>query len=619
MAAQAHTNTVTNIFKRVENVFVTNSVDRELLKEKCRIHEDRALDFVCVVCDWEICQLCKLSEHEGHETKSVALVADEVKVTLLSVFDGRIADYAQGLLSARQDTEQRVRVLEEETGRTKGKLTDRYARLLLLIGLDCPQACDRLAKAFEDRLQTTLREENTMRDQKGVARVVLGAGESMCAVRSRQATLRDMASAVLAGKLLALEAMQARARAELASGVTRVDSELADVSLLQERARTAVGGKNHVAILELNRHVASDFSAERTRAKLDRVSPAFTYTLQHHQASKEAGELEEIGEVFWSDRKDAVERYFHDVLGDPVETKSPADRPTAALTQVKLAFRFSGERQATAKFMCPVGEEKMMVSFSTTPNTFDGMTKTFLMADGRQVDSESSELCSLASFPNSRGGSAVYSVPIVCGVSESSAAEISVFAKFRKHYKLTVSDVESNCSLQFFKVHSDFLGVRFLALDEHIWTVSGMGTRSFDASSDGQMFAVVNAVQENTFNAYGVMDGIKFIRRVLVLRRTPDGGSLCRLHYDPPTPAKSSPMDVCFYVLGGEEVLLVADMGDDSIQVARQSGDGGSFVFDRFLVDHHPLLRCPTALNTDRQGRLWVACQGGNVLTVELA
>ena len=179
MAAQAHTNTVTNIFKRVENVFVTNSVDRELLKEKCRIHEDRALDFVCVVCDWEICQLCKLSEHEGHETKSVALVADEVKVTLLSVFDGRIADYAQSLLSARQDTEQRMRVLEEETGRTKGKLTDRYARLLLLIGLDCPQACDRLAKAFEDRLQTTLREENTMRDQKGVARVVLGAGESM--------------------------------------------------------------------------------------------------------------------------------------------------------------------------------------------------------------------------------------------------------------------------------------------------------------------------------------------------------------------------------------------------------------------------------------------------------
>jgi len=616
---------VTNIFKKVENVFVSNSVhaaaaydqDDSLVKaEKCRIHGNRAaLDFVCVVCDEEICQLCKLSEHEGHETKSIPLAADEAQMTLLSALDGRVTEYTLSLLSMRQRVEQQMEVLEDEERATKAKLNGRCAHLLSLIGIDSQEACHLLVSAFQDHATTRL-QQKLPRSKTGIRpQIQFSAEEAMSAIGLRQTVLRDMMNSIVHEKLLELDAMKTGAFCEFRSSVQTIECELEAVSLLQERTKDAVSEKNHVAILKLNRQVSAEFSAERTRAKLHKASPAFTYTLQH-QANKEIDELEVIWDMFWRARKDEVEKYIQSVLGGPVETKTPTDRPDAVLVDVKLAFRFCEERGAIAKFMCPVGEEKIMVSFATKPHETKWTRKTFFL-DGRQVDSVPSELCSLASFPNSRGGSsAVYFLPIED--PSTAGGPFSVFAKFNKPYKLTLSNVESNCHLRFFEVRLDSSGVLFSPVDNINWSVGGRGTTAFDASRTGREFAVVNVTEEITCNVYGMTDGVKYIRQVIVLWRssTAAGNGFWRHRYEPPT-AGSSPTDVCFYDLSGEEVLLVADMGNNSIQVARRSGGDGSFVFDRYLVKDHPLLRCPTALNTDRQGRLWVACLGGSLLTVE--
>jgi hypothetical protein len=84
--------------------------------------------------------------------------------------------------------------------------------------------------------------------------------------------------------------------------------------------------------------------------------------------------------------------------------------------------------------------------------------------------------------------------------------------------------------------------------------------------------------------------------------------------YTPPSP-RCRPSDVCFFKLRGEEVLLVADEGTDSIHVLRVQD--ATPTFQGFLAPGWPLLVQPTALNTDHTGQLWVACKDGVILTMK--
>ena len=71
---------------------------------------------------------------------------------------------------------------------------------------------------------------------------------------------------------------------------------------------------------------------------------------------------------------------------------------------------------------------------------------------------------------------------------------------------------------------------------------------------------------------------------------------------------------MCFYRLGGQQVLLVSDEGNDAIHVVNVQD--GTMRFLRYLAPGCPLVVQPTALNTDAQGRLWVACRGGDIITM---
>ena len=84
--------------------------------------------------------------------------------------------------------------------------------------------------------------------------------------------------------------------------------------------------------------------------------------------------------------------------------------------------------------------------------------------------------------------------------------------------------------------------------------------------------------------------------------------------YTPPTPA-FQPSDVCFYTLGHQHVLLVSDELCDAIHVVHVQD--GVMTFLRYLAPGCPSLIQPTAMNVDVSGRLWVACRGGHIITME--
>ena len=121
--------------------------------------------------------------------------------------------------------------------------------------------------------------------------------------------------------------------------------------------------------------------------------------------------------------------------------------------------------------------------------------------------------------------------------------------------------------------------------------------RAFDVDASGQVFVVLEEpLPPNTQ------------RRVRLYRRDKeDAIAMCIL-----PSASCQPSDVCFYRLGGRQVLLVSDEGIDAIHVVGVQAKALTFL--RFLAPGYPLLVQPTALNTDTQGRLWVACRGGTML-----
>ena len=123
--------------------------------------------------------------------------------------------------------------------------------------------------------------------------------------------------------------------------------------------------------------------------------------------------------------------------------------------------------------------------------------------------------------------------------------------------------------------------------------------RAFDVDASERLFVVLEESEDAGTQ-----------RKVRLYRRRNENAITT---YTPPS-AAFQPSDVCFYRLGGQQVLLVSDEGNDAIHVVNVQD--GAMRFLRYLAPGCPLVVQPTALNTDAQGRLWVACRGGDIITM---
>ena len=134
------------------------------------------------------------------------------------------------------------------------------------------------------------------------------------------------------------------------------------------------------------------------------------------------------------------------------------------------------------------------------------------------------------------------------------------------------------------------------------FTITVGAHRAFDVDEKEQFFVVVAEAKRR--NA----------RRKVLLYRRRGGGPVAT--YSPPHP-DFQPSDICFYTLGHQHVLLVSDELRDAIHVVRVKDRAMTFV--RYLAPGCPVLIQPTAMTVDTLGRLWVACRGGHIITMEPA
>ena len=139
-----------------------------------------------------------------------------------------------------------------------------------------------------------------------------------------------------------------------------------------------------------------------------------------------------------------------------------------------------------------------------------------------------------------------------------------------------------------------------MAQDVQEFSIKVGAHRTMDVDDSEQFFVVVEEAQ------------LPDMWRKVRLYRRPDENAVST--YSPPT-SSFQPSDVCFYRLGGQQVLLVTDELNDAIHAVQVQDGQMSFV--RYLAPGCPLLIQPTAINVDVSGRLWLACRGGNIISME--
>lgn len=124
--------------------------------------------------------------------------------------------------------------------------------------------------------------------------------------------------------------------------------------------------------------------------------------------------------------------------------------------------------------------------------------------------------------------------------------------------------------------------------------------RAFDVSGDGKAFVVLEEAESPAQSCNVHLYKKKSSHPVTT--------------YQPPC-QPFRPTDVCFYQLGGQHVLLVADEANDMIHVVNVEGD--RLVFLRYLALGSCMLFQPIDLHVDLSNRLWVACRSGNVFALQ--
>lgn len=173
-------------------------------------------------------------------------------------------------------------------------------------------------------------------------------------------------------------------------------------------------------------------------------------------------------------------------------------------------------------------------------------------------------------------------------ISCKSENAIAVFSKLKLRYAIMSSQTAPpHCLCKMDVKHSSLP----LAAFTFVRTMDCPRPVAMDVDSSGQFLAVVTCDQAV---------------RVFRLSDQHPPSVYC------PSGESFSPSDVCFYTIGGKEMLLVADWFNSTVNVLEYC-DGIRFV--SYFGSGCPLLQQPTALTQDDSGRLWVGCKDGHILT----
>ncbi|XP_025099573.1 uncharacterized protein LOC112567189 [Pomacea canaliculata] len=421
-------------------------------------------------------------------------------------------------------------------------------------------------------------------------------------IRACHAQLQTLIDAYRDSCLLELDAMVCEVDSEARDLADRLRMELIKVQGTQQKLHEAIERGSSVNVFKMNQEMKNEWDENHVTKKCLGVIPGFLHTVEHHDFIAN----DDIASVFVSEEK-TIEKLIRKRFGRLIKVKQPL--PAVGMV-LKMAFRCSEEEDDTVFSVCPTGDNKVAVSFGpscTDGNANKGCTKSFF-EDGRPSKSFNFGKCTLT-----REGKGRFRYlqknrfrVLLWYYNEG------LFAKGEKQHLLmrrTSSDpwrfVKVSRFLYLFCI-PEFVG--FANFDLH--------PLAFDVSSDGRSIVVIN---EDT------NDETKY--RLLFLCTCCDDCITVISVYKPQADMENFfPSDVCFCTVEGREVLLVADSENHTISMLRvgQGTDDehhcrtGTLEFERFLLDKQHLKHAPTALNKDEQGRLWVGCKGGYVMTLQL-
>ncbi|XP_070206011.1 tripartite motif-containing protein 54-like [Littorina saxatilis] len=388
------------------------------------------------------------------------------------------------------------------------------------------------------------------------------------AIKNKHATLVALANKVRDVSLASLDTVSGEIESQVSKELDIKQNNLDELSLLQQQTQQAIDSGTSCKLLTVAKEMREG-----------RGSPQAVKNLTSAKRSNvwRPGLNREVAE-------DAIEQSITKFFGSVQKLRMKAVTP-----EVTAKEMFScGDGDDTEVFsLCPLDKDTVWMSFARRKAKDDAPCEKFDIKGaslGTQINGFGKQTYKC------RGRSIGMSTTMKKG---------DLMQTFEKSQKRTIFKLNNHSAKE-----AVIKSVKVTSEDpfkvEHTLLFSiKVGThRAFDVDSSEQLFAVLEEAQSPGGQ-----------RKVLLYRRdqhTPVST------YTPPT-AYCQPSDVCFYRLGGREVLLVADQGTDSVHVLHVKGD--ELKFDRYLAPGCPLLVQPTALNTDTQGRLWVACRGGDILT----
>ncbi|KAK7481531.1 hypothetical protein BaRGS_00027180 [Batillaria attramentaria] len=280
-------------------------------------------------------------------------------------------------------------------------------------------------------------------------------------------------------------------------------------------------------------------------------------------------------------------KIMRDYMGSAAKMEMAVSAPEVTVIE---QFRCREDPDTDVYHVCPTTDGKVWVSYE--PNMIrEGATSEMFTTDGEYVKTEKFDNRARITWaPRKDGLSMYYSLEIKTYISFAKRIEPRLTRFFQLENNLTGQATVHSVTI----VVEDPLETE--ALEASIVTCAAH--RAFDVDASEQLFVVLEEVQAPD------------LQRTVRLYRRPQPDAIAT--YSPPV-APFQPSDVCFYTLGGHEVLLVADELNDAIHVVNVQD--GRLNFARYLAPGCPLLVQPTALNTDTRGRLWVACRGGRIIT----
>ena len=478
-------------------------------KKLCKVHDDKKLEFYCVICDEAICLNCKLTRHELHKTED----------------------------------------LHEAVDRKKKELTEHQ---------------DRLQRAVASTLERVI---ETERERKALLEKKAAVERN---IRERHATIVAAANKFRDEALNSLRSVTEEIESNIAGILNQQEKNLEELLEIQRELESTMNDGEANDVITITRKLRSGRGSEGTVRKMTslKINDICRPVLRFNVTA------------------DVMVQKVRDFMGTVSKVEMEVAAPEVTVVE---RFRCGEDTDIEVFTLCHVDQDSpcVFVSYDRCGLTENTPVKPF-EEKGKLITAK--ERLGRVTHKRYAKGLVMYPIPKENNMSSFCKSRIDT------HYRLN-NYLSGNADINIVTVTSE---EPVTVKSETEFTIKVGAHRAFDVDDEEQFFVVVEEAKlPDTW------------RKVLLYQRASEDPVAT---YTPPTLA-FQPSDVCFYTLGHQHVLLVSDELCDAIHVVHVQDRVMTFL--RYLAPGCPSLIQPTAMTVDVSGRLWVACRGGHIITME--